>query len=189
MALRSNSFVSLIVAVASASCAPGVRGDGVATTPDAAIDGSAGADTQDDVLPAADAPRDADLSDVATSSSADVGVSADGSPVEAPSSSDAAPDASARDGSALSDAQAGGAEASPGPMGCVPGPPGPQRPPFAPPPAGCGSEAPGRRPTLAQQVAKRPTCPSPRVVETAMAPSCPLANPNDTSPDDDALQA
>jgi hypothetical protein len=48
---------------------------------------------------------------------------------------------------------------------------------------------PGRRPTLAQQVASHPTCPSPPVIELAIAPNCPLANPNDTIPDDDALQA
>lgn len=66
---------------------------------------------------------------------------------------------------------------------------GTARPAFTSPVSGCGAEQPGIRASLADRVAMRSVCPSVPVVETAMAPNCPDANPNDNLPDDDALQA
>ncbi len=133
-----------------------------------------------------------DVFDAATSGSmdgfADVIGSSDRSTLDVAPRSDAGSDAPTRDSSAILDAKAE-ADRPPTPGGCSPGPPGTQRSPFPPPPAGCGNETPGRRPALAQQIAKYPTCPSPPIVEAAIAPNCPLANPNDMNPDDDALQA
>jgi hypothetical protein len=71
---------------------------------------------------------------------------------------------------------------------CPPGDGGTSRPPFTPPPSGCGGETPGRRATIAQQTPLRSTCPSLAISETAVEPNCPAANPNDDQPDDDALQ-
>jgi hypothetical protein len=97
------------------------------------------------------------------------------------------------DGSGVADARTSDGS-RPAPARCDPGDAGDSdaaivRPPFAPPPLGCGNETPGRRPAAAQQLARRPTCPAPPISETAIAPNCPLANPNDNMPDDDALQA
>jgi len=61
------------------------------------------------------------------------------------------------------------------------------RPPFAAPPVGCGTEMPGRR--TAPTAARRPVCPVTKPTDTAVAPNCPAANPNDNLPDDGALQA
>src|SRR5260221_7186829 len=60
------------------------------------------------------------------------------------------------------------------------------RPAFTAPPSGCGTETPGRR--MVARGPRRPTCPATNVTETAVAPNCPDANPNDNLPDDDALQ-
>jgi hypothetical protein len=71
---------------------------------------------------------------------------------------------------------------------CPPGDGGTSRPPFTPPPAGCGGETPGRRTAIDQQTPGRSTCPQVAVTEAAVEPNCPAANPNDDQPDDDALQ-
>lgn len=66
---------------------------------------------------------------------------------------------------------------------------GTARPAFTAPVSGCGAEQPGIRANLAERIAVRSVCPAVPVVEAAMAPNCPEANPNDNLPDDDALQA
>ena len=147
----------------------GVDTDGAAlvTGTDASAAGDALAATEADAVASFDAQGPADaLSDASTVVREDSG----------------AADARSSDGS------------RPAAAGCDPGDAGDPdaaivRPPFAPPPLGCGSETPGRRPAAAQQLARRPTCPAPPITETAIAPNCPLANPNDNLPDDDALQA
>src|SRR5258706_7977281 len=55
------------------------------------------------------------------------------------------------------------------------------RPPFAPPPTGCGTEMPGRR--TAPTAPRQPVCPATRPIETAVARKCPAANPTANVPD------
>src|SRR5260221_700399 len=187
--------IGLAIVVTVAACSPESpvskpRDGGEATPVDAHIDVGSGADVSlgPDISQPESSAGEGDAFDAEAPGLADVVGASDRSTLDVDPRSDAASDASRRDTSVVSDAKA--EDAGPPPLiGCPPGPPGTQRPPFVPPPAGCGNETPGRRASLAQQVAKYTTCPSPPVVETAIAPNCPLANPNDMNPDDDALQA
>ena len=194
--VRPGRLVCLTLVIAAVACASnisrtGADAGGVATAFDASVDASASADgaSSGDAFRAGNTTGDsgAGAPELADGNLADGVTPSDAPPSAASPPSDATAPSKA-DGSILTDTDAKGGEAS-APAGCVPGPAGMQRPPFAPPPVGCGNEIPGRRSTLAQQVATRATCPSPPVVETAIAPNCPLANPNDAIPDDDALQA
>jgi len=99
-------------------------------------------------------------------------------------------DASSPSDAAIATTDAPMVDLPPTPPGgwCVPGDGGTARPPFTPPPAGCGAEVPGRRTAVAQQTPGRTTCPAVAVTEPAVEPNCPAANPNDDQPDDDALQ-
>jgi hypothetical protein len=88
----------------------------------------------------------------------------------------------------MSGSAQGGSAGTPNSSGLCEEIEGMTRPAFTPPVSGCGGIAPGIRTAVADRKALRPVCPATPVVETAIEPNCPAANPNDNLPDDDALQ-
>lgn len=65
---------------------------------------------------------------------------------------------------------------------------GTARPAFTAPVSGCGGVTAGIRAQPADRKPVRAVCPATPVIDTAIEPNCPAANPNDDLPDDEALQ-